>query len=161
MNLPRQLMTSQCFYSGAYFTAGLVSNTPKSHFNKACIYSEQCVMANVIWVRQADSSSSTWFTEVFVLVLCICAILGTKLDFWEHKSMLWYRSECDYVHPDWNDGLVSLITENSFFYWNGNLDFQPHSVMKCVWVKWSLINPMYHNPKSILLLLLSINHSIK
>ncbi len=115
MNLACQLMTSQCFYSGAYFTAGLVSNTPKSHFNKACIYSEQCVMANVIWVRQADSSSSTWFTEVFVLVLCICAILGTKLDFWEHKAMLWYRSECDYVHLDWNYGLVSLITENSFF----------------------------------------------
>lgn len=145
----RQLMTSQCFYSGAYFTAGSVSNTPRSHFNKACIYSEQCVMAHVIWVRQADSSSSTWFTEVFVLVLCICAISSMKLDFWEHKAILWYRSECDYVHQDWNDSLVSLITENSFFYWNGNLDFQPHSVMKCVWVKWSLINPMYQNPKSI------------
>lgn len=109
-------MTSQCFYSGAYFTAGSVSNTPRSHFNKACIYSEQCVMAHVIWVRQADSSSSTWFTEVFVLVLCICAISGMKLDFWEHKAILWYRSECDYVHPDWNDGLVSLITEKSFFF---------------------------------------------
>lgn len=32
----------------AYFTAGLVSNTPISHFNKACIYSEQCLVTKVI-----------------------------------------------------------------------------------------------------------------
>ncbi len=146
MNLARQLMTLQCFYSGAYFTAGLVSNTPKSHFNKACIYSEQYVMANVIWVWQADSSSSTWFTEVFVLVLCICTIVGTELDFWEHKAMLWYQEWMWLCAPRLKWRFSVFNHRKELFIEMGIWTFSC-TVMKCVWVKWS---PLNHNPKSIL-----------
>lgn len=134
-----QLMTSQCFYSGTYFTAGLVSNTPRSHFNKACIYSEQCVMAHVIWVRQADSSSSTWFTQVFVLVLCTCTISGLL------------RAQSNPVIPEWM-WLCAPALKWCFSVFNHRKELFLSEMgiwtfSRTVWwnasLKWSPINPIY------------------